>query len=637
MENKVLEENLEIIKKYDSTLADKILMFECEKSNIELCQTQKGEYNISYKGYCLHSQQSAQLEAEAIANCFQDEENEIKVIFGLGLGYVVDELSKKIQKTKLIVYEKELEILKFVLSIAKIDALEKENVILCNDKKTLKNYVKNYTNKDSVMKLVYTKTYKKIFADDFEEVSKTVQKAQGQHSANINTVLIKAPLALRYTYSNLDKILNLPYIGQFKDFYKGKTALIVSAGPSLKNEIENIKKYRNKFIIFCVNITMRYLIEQGIKPDFVGDVETFGDNYQYKDLDLSDTCLILESFSNELKFEVKPKQIISYISANNFINPWIRDLMNIEDNLETMGTVSYALLESARIMGFQKIILVGQDLAYSNGQCYSKGSLYGDLECIFDEEEKKYKIITKDFENFLIKFAGSDTPENRKKAQKQIEGLNKVIFTVKGQNGSYLPTQNGYALFVDFFEDAAEAYLKENPNLELINSSKGGAQIDGFKNIELEKAVRDNPDIERKEINIKNIEYDKEYCISKIQEHIENIKGFQALAKELKMYCKKFLQETYIKKNQTQNSINCMKKHNELLKEMLKYYFPFGTRIYIHRFTHKIIELIEKDFTKNLYTIKTTYEELLKIYEEIDSFSDFAVEKLTYCQSVVLQ
>ena len=39
MENKVLQKNLDAISKYDSTLADKILMFDVEKSNLELILT----------------------------------------------------------------------------------------------------------------------------------------------------------------------------------------------------------------------------------------------------------------------------------------------------------------------------------------------------------------------------------------------------------------------------------------------------------------------------------------------------------------------------------------------------------------------------------------------------------------------
>ena len=40
-------------------------------------------------------------------------------------------------------------------------------------------------------------------------------------------------------------------------------------------------------------------------------------------------------------------------------------------------------------MGFDKIILVGQDLAYIEGQCYSKDSVYKDLIIQFNKENDR--------------------------------------------------------------------------------------------------------------------------------------------------------------------------------------------------------------------------------------------------------
>ena len=46
MENKVLAQNIEQIKHFNSNLANEILMFDLEKSNIALAQNENGEYNI---------------------------------------------------------------------------------------------------------------------------------------------------------------------------------------------------------------------------------------------------------------------------------------------------------------------------------------------------------------------------------------------------------------------------------------------------------------------------------------------------------------------------------------------------------------------------------------------------------------
>ena len=637
MENKVLEENIDLIKKYDSNLANKILMFKEEKSNLEICKTQEGEYNLVYRGCCLHSQKGAIKEAKDIASKVDEEENSIRVIFGLGLGYVVEEISNKIKKSKIIVYEPALDIIHYVLSIAKIDSLYKDNVFLCNDKETLAEYVLENTDNKSKMKLIYTKSYKEIFPNEFNEILQTIQTSQGQHSANVNTVIKKAPQALNNTYANLKKVLNLPYIMQYKDIYKGKTALIISAGPSLKDNIETIKNNKDKFVIFCVNVAMEYVINSGIEPDFIIDIEAAGADYQYKDIDISNSYLILEPFSHYLKYDIQAKKVITYISKNNFLNGWLRSGLEIDDNLETMGTVSYTALDCAYIMGFDKIILIGQDLAYKDGQCYAKGSRYEDLECVFDEKQNKYVIQARDFEKYAQKLLGKTSDAVFKYAKKYIANLNKNIYTIKSQNNTYLPTQAGYALFVEWFEKVAQRYKKEKPDIKLINSSTGGAQINGFENVCLIDAVKNSEKIEKYELSNCTVKYRKEVILNKIKEHLEGLYAYDNYAKDVQKYCEKFLNELKTKKVITSNALKYMKKHNDSLNMLLNYQKNQDWRIYLARFSYLILPLIEEDFSKDITTTKETMEKLLKIYNNIVKTNEFAIQKLTDCESFILQ
>lgn len=637
MENKVLEENIDLIKKYDSNLANKILMFKEEKSNLEICKTQEGEYNLVYRGCCLHSQKGAIKEAKDIASKVNEEENSIRVIFGLGLGYVVEEISNKIKKSKIIVYEPALDIIHYVLSIAKIDSLYKNNVFLCNDKETLAEYVLENTDNKSKMKLIYTKSYKEIFPNEFNEILQTIQTSQGQHSANVNTIIKKAPQALNNTYANLKKVLNLPYIMQYKDIYKGKTALIISAGPSLKDNIETIKNNKDKFVIFCVNVAMEYVINSGIEPDFIIDIEAAGADYQYKDIDISNSYLILEPFSHYLKYDIQAKKVITYISKNNFLNGWLRSGLEIDDNLETMGTVSYTALDCAYIMGFDKIILIGQDLAYKDGQCYAKGSRYEDLECVFDEKQNKYVIQARDFEKYAQKLLGKTSDAVFKYAKKYIANLNKNIYTIKSQNNTYLPTQAGYALFVEWFEKVAQRYKKEKPDIKLINSSTGGAQINGFENICLSDAVKNSEKIEKYELSNCTVKYRKEIMLNKIKEHLEGLYVYDNYAKDVQKYCEKFLNELKTKKVITSNALKYMKKHNDSLNMLLNYQKNQDWRIYLARFSYLILPLIEEDFSKDITTTKETMEKLLKIYNNIVKTNEFAIQKLTDCESFILQ
>mgnify|MGYP003300892789 CR=1 FL=1 len=50
---------------------------------------------------------------------------------------------------------------------------------------------------------------------------------------------------------------------------KDKTALVISAGPTLDRNIETIKKYRDNVVIFTVGTALKTLIKNDIKPDLI--------------------------------------------------------------------------------------------------------------------------------------------------------------------------------------------------------------------------------------------------------------------------------------------------------------------------------------------------------------------------------
>ena len=49
----------------------------------------------------------------------------------------------------------------------------------------------------------------------------------------------------------------------------GQTALIAAAGPSLNDNINHIQANLDKFVILAVNKCVKYLLQNGITPDFI--------------------------------------------------------------------------------------------------------------------------------------------------------------------------------------------------------------------------------------------------------------------------------------------------------------------------------------------------------------------------------
>ena len=139
------------------------------------------------------------------------------------------------------------------------------------------------------------------------------------------------------------------------------------------------------------------------------------------------------------------------------------------------GTVSVNALASAKIMGCNPIVLVGQDLAYTDSKCYVDGAIYDDYQLSGNE------VCVKNLENIMDKTKlSSNSINNRAKF------LTKQLYHVKGQNGETLVSPGDYASFIKYFEEIATNYLKDT---KLINATQGGAQINGYENMIFQDVV----------------------------------------------------------------------------------------------------------------------------------------------------
>ncbi len=575
MENKVLNANLEAIKRYDKNLADEILRINNIKSTFELIQNQNSEYNILYNSIPLHSLEGAKLEAQKVVDKIEelDNKNAIRVIYGLGLGYLADEFISKTSGT-VIIYEPDTELLRAVFEILEFsENLLKNNVFITNNKEKLLKIIDIISDKETKITVSFLNSYFNLYKNDIYTLAGFIERKRGEKQANTNTINKIAPLATLNTLQNLEKITKTPLVSSLKDLYKGSCALIASAGPSLKDNIETIKKYRDNFILFAVGPAMKLLESNNIKPDFLCVVEALDTSAQINDIDLSDINLIFEPYSNSYLWDLKVKNKFLFFSKDNFLNDFLADNLgiNISGN-KTVGTVSYCVLSSAKIMGFEKIILCGQDLAFKNGECYAKGSVYEDLECVFNPELNKYEIRAKDYEQYKKKLLAKKYLDGKYAdyfAKNYIKRLNSTIYSVIGQNGKMLPTQACYAIFIKYFEE----FAKNNPNLDLINSSTGGAQINGFKNLALEQVMLETDKVQKVQIPCQIPQYDQSKIIKIKQKMIKVYTKLQEKTAPLENLqneiIKEFSRRKTVNKNIEKHERKIILELNEIIE---KYY-----------------------------------------------------------------
>lgn len=305
---------------------------------------------------------------------------------------------------------------------------------------------------------------------------------------------------------NLPKMINHPSFNELKKkrTNKSKTAILVATGPSLKKQLPLLKKYANKATIFCVDSAYAVLAKEGIKPDYVCMLErtktvTKCFDNDFKDFDKDITFILVSLvYKDAIKFLEKNKR--NYILVSRAY-PFAYSLGLHEFGYMQCGmSVAHMNAELAILLGHENIIIIGQDLAYSDdGKSHSEGFVYGDK---FNEYEKDKG------KNEILAYGGKGVVQSSKI----------------------------WVLFKQIFENL----ISKEKNVKFYNATEGGARIEGaiekpFKEL-CEKLL--TQDIKKPFAKLHPLKKDQReklmlQAYKRIKEHIKNSQKFLKECKKL--------------------------------------------------------------------------------------------------------
>ncbi|MCG5501469.1 motility associated factor glycosyltransferase family protein [Ectothiorhodospira lacustris] len=264
-----------------------------------------------------------------------------------------------------------------------------------------------------------------------------------------NRVLMNTEIGMGHLFSS-NIIRNIPDISmssgvnEFDGKWRGKPVIVISAGPSLDKQLPLLEKYRNKVLMVAVGSAWKSLSMAGIEPHIVAAVDpqdlsqkSFEGQVCKGNWLLADTATnrgVVKGFSG--------KKIFS--SSYDAIDDLIELISERKGVLSGGGTVSHIAFNFAIRMGANPIILVGQDLAYTNN-------------------------ITHTQFHFL----------------RDHEGLNEELVDVPGYYGGKVKTNVQMDVFRLTFEDIISVY----PDIEFINATEGGARIEGAEQRSLQDVL----------------------------------------------------------------------------------------------------------------------------------------------------
>src|SRR5688572_6914450 len=195
----------------------------------------------------------------------------------------------------------------------------------------------------------------------------------------INTLVINGRRTAENVARNIGWYAATPSLSRLKDRHKGKPAIIVSAGPSLRKNKHLLRGLEDKAVIVAVQTTLQPLLEIGVEPHYVTslDYHDICTRFFEKLPKTLRTELVAEPKATPRIFGMNPGPLS--LLGNDFAESLLREMKLGKAKLTSGATVAHLAYYLAEHLGCDPIVFIGQDLGFSDGLCYAPGTSYEDV------------------------------------------------------------------------------------------------------------------------------------------------------------------------------------------------------------------------------------------------------------------
>ncbi|MGF7400336.1 DUF115 domain-containing protein [Thermoanaerobacterium thermosaccharolyticum] len=470
-------------------------------SLFEILKAKDGNNTLVYmnerKRNFLHSSYYPDKEAREWANAIEINDESILIIYGIGLGYHVNYLLGRLSpNNRLILVEPSNEIFQFALNNGYYNTFKnRENIYFIfgeESEEKLNIILQAYIPWDNFENVVYKefKQYPIVFREYYEKFNKCLLETINSMRINRNTALYFAEQWQSNFMENLEFVFRSVPVKSFFDVFKNIPAVIVSAGPSLDKNIDQLKEAKGKCVIICVGTALKALLKKNIEPDFVVSIDGGEKNFEHFDGCKINSPLVydLTLYPKILK-EYEGPLIIAEIAST--YTKLLSDRLSLDfGKLSTGPSVANLSLDFAYMLGCNPIIFIGQDLSYLDYRTHASGTTYEKDRIKENSDEKEYIYVYGNYEEKVL--------------------TDRVLLSFKTwfenyiyghQDRIYINATEGGALIkgtkIMRFKDVVELFMKRKINIkeEISSALKIGKirldqrQINDFKE-EFENAIK---------------------------------------------------------------------------------------------------------------------------------------------------
>ncbi len=346
----------------------------------ERCRDGSLTFKIEKNGRSVyaHSKYSPVKEAEIFADETERKSDTIFLVFGFGLGHFIRALLKKCSKRNhLCIYEPNAALFTKIIDEGHCDdILENEHVYVVadSDGESFGSFMARLIDGDyfNRCKAVALPVYREVYSEEFVAFLENTKKMMQDNEIGRATVFDKSMLWATNSFENIGNILNSYSIAQFYNVFQGKTAVIVSAGPSLKKNMRLLKEIKGKIPIISVFVAAKVLLAEGIVPDFIVSADNLqeGMSEMYDGIPLIYDSRVRKTFVDSHKGADIIMMSETDSCSQAIMSKYKKKIVSTYGG----GSVACDCTSAAEAMGCKNIILIGQDLAYTENKCHVDGT-----------------------------------------------------------------------------------------------------------------------------------------------------------------------------------------------------------------------------------------------------------------------
>jgi hypothetical protein len=401
------------------------------------------------------------------------------LVYGLGTGHAVRELRER-TRARVVVFEPDPGILRTVLSSGPTD-LVGVNVVC--DETDLDQAWRSAIGSNPSATLIDTPGYAEAFQDQRGAVTKVLEAFVADATASDNTRAARNREWIEHVLANVELLTESSPVLSLQGSLKGVPAFIVGAGPSLSKNAALLSEARKKGLVLAVDVAGRVFGAHGTSPHMLVCLEGQDVSRDLGSLPFIDRIIRACSVcANPRTLRTGQGELMLFYEGMPFLQS-LRDVVGVPP-VAVGGSVSTVAFSIAEQLGCSPIVLLGQDLAYSDGRTHAAGTMFENSRVRVDAASDRLDLDLCDEVRDLRKGSHLGPAATVEQAQ---------WVDAWGGSGQVASTTL-FGIYRRWFEQSAETLLGLKRGHRFVNATEGGSRLRNFEEMRLEDLLKELPE-----------------------------------------------------------------------------------------------------------------------------------------------